>query len=165
MSGAITRLRISSQMPRKAAIPTVIPMTASVRLLASCRVGHVTLRSSALDSWKKAKRLGGLRRAGTLACGRLPSRAGPRDPSNDRPAALSCGVDAVDLATVHLDGSGCGRSGFAPPGTTDPQDGRRKVLWQARHDSNVQPLVLETSALPIELRAFVPELLSSVSGP
>src|SRR5579872_5702198 len=147
MSGAITRLRISSQMPRKAAIPTVIPMTASVRLLASCRVGHVTLRSSA------------------LASGRLPSRAGPRDPSNDRPAALSCGVDAVDLASVHLDGSGCGRSGFAPPGTTDPQDGRRKVLWQARHDSNVQPLVLETSALPIELRAFVPELLSSVSGP
>src|SRR5690606_29487128 len=40
-------------------------------------------------------------------------------------------------------------------GEVAPQDGAfEKEKWQARRDSNPQPAVLETAALPIELLAY-----------
>ncbi len=40
------------------------------------------------------------------------------------------------------------------PAGRDLRPVRRRYLLQARKDSNPQPLVLETSALPIELLAY-----------
>src|SRR5579884_910918 len=120
ISGLTRKLRTASMMPRKAAMTTVITITAAVRFMASSRVGHVTLRNSARDSLKNVTIFGAFL-FGKIVFGR--------------------GVDAVCFATVHL--------------CCVLRPRLRLRNWQARQDLNLQHPVLETGALPIELRAYV----------
>jgi len=50
------REKMKSKTPRKALMTTITINTTMVKLIASCRVGHVTLRNSPIVSRKIARR-------------------------------------------------------------------------------------------------------------
>ena len=61
-------------------------------------------------------------------------------------------LDSPDLSHMNYRKNGAGQLGFAPPLLVVTVDSFGLRGWQGRQESNPQPAVLETAALPIELR-------------
>src|SRR5579884_239298 len=167
-NNSIKRAKMASAVPRKRPTTTEIAITSVESLMVSSRVGHVTLRSSATtpryhavsprvrpSSWPAATAARRGRQAGrwgavfAVGAGRRAATAAD---------LRSCGL--ATIATVHSErdrpASASPRGGERPHGLclhhlSGEED---RASRQARQDSNPQPAVLETAALPIELRAY-----------
>src|SRR4051812_18093746 len=159
---------MASTMPRKNPTITDSTTTTMVNLSASSRVGQTTLRSSDRTSRthvvmprvrpsSSAAAAGGSgfrgvgRRAGAvlLAAGCRRSATGPD--------FRSCGF--ATIATVHTERNR--RASVSSEWRRAParpclhyKVGESRDSGHARQDSNPQPAVLETAALPVELRAY-----------
>src|SRR5215213_8722126 len=132
---------MKSTPPRKIPTTTDSPITAAVSLVPSSREGHSTLRSSPRTSRKKLPVVPD-RWAADDFWPAARNRLRPRE--NRDGGAVGVRAAARAAAREALTGVLVGGMTSLPVGT------KRR---QARQDSNLQPAVLETAALPIELHA------------